>query len=80
MKAEYIENLILAHCSGEENKFKQAVSILADDEERKGNVPLASRIRKAYVTKKKSPMMSGDFSQSSTTFTMQSSMMIFWNY
>ena len=72
MKAEYIENLILAHCSGEENRFKQAVTVLADDEERKGNVPLASRIRKAYSSKKKSSINSGDFTQSGSTFTMQS--------
>lgn len=72
MKAECIENLILAHCSGEENRFKQAVTVLADDEERKGNVPLASRIRKAYSSKKKSSINSGDFTQSGSTFTMQS--------
>lgn len=52
MKADLIENLIVAHCSGDESKFKNAIEILAGDEEKKGNVPLAQRIRNAYKRKK----------------------------
>lgn len=53
MKAELIEDLIIAHCSGDEKKFGDAVKALAADEEKKGNVILAGRIRKAYADKKK---------------------------
>lgn len=52
MKANLIENLIVAHCNGDEGKFEGAVDVLAEDEEKKGNVPLAQRIRNAYRTKK----------------------------
>ena len=54
MKANLIENLILAHCSGEENNFKEALFELIKDEEKKGNIPLSTRLKKAYETKKKS--------------------------
>ncbi len=53
MKADLIENLIVAHCSGEESAFKDAVERLAFDEEKKGNVLLAGKIRKAYALKRK---------------------------
>ena len=33
MKADLIENLIIAHGTGDENKFKAAVEMLAADEE-----------------------------------------------
>ena len=46
MKAELVEKLILAHCSGEEKRFADAVSSLAGDELKKGNVAIASRIRR----------------------------------
>lgn len=52
MKADLIENLIVAHCSGDESKFKDAIEMLAGDEEKKGNIPLAQRIRNAYKRKK----------------------------
>lgn len=52
MKADLIENIIVAHCSGDEGKFKAAIEVLAGDEEKKGNVPLAQRIRNAYKLKK----------------------------
>lgn len=72
MKAELIENLIVAHCSGDENAFRVAVDKLATDEEKKGNVPLASKIRRAYETKKKSSGSAPEFSQSAASFTLQS--------
>ncbi len=53
MKAELVENLIVAHCSGNEQQFFEAVNTLIKDEEKKGNVPTATRFRKAYEQKKK---------------------------
>lgn len=73
MKADLIGNLIVAHCSGEEAQFKDAVSLLAADEEKKGNIPLANKIRKAYESKKKSHSMASEFTTSKSSFTMQSS-------
>lgn len=72
MKADLIENLIIAHSTGDESKFKAAVEMLAADEEKKGNVPLATRIRNAYSTKKKQPSAASEFTQSSMTFSTQS--------
>lgn len=72
MKADLIENLILAHCSGDEKVFHAAIEKLAADEEKKGNVILANRIRKAYETKKKASGSAPEFSQSASSFTMQS--------
>ena len=48
VKANLIENLVLAHCRRDENAFKKALDLLAMDEEKKGNVILSSKIRKAY--------------------------------
>lgn len=53
MKAELVENLVIAHCSGDEKLFFEALNNLASDEEKKGNTPTASRLRRAYETKKK---------------------------
>jgi hypothetical protein len=53
MKAELVENLIVAHCSGSEQRFSEALNLLAKDEEKKGNMPTAVRFRKAYERKKK---------------------------
>jgi SpoVK/Ycf46/Vps4 family AAA+-type ATPase len=53
MKAELVENLIVAHCSGNEQQFFEALNTLIKDEEKKGNVPTAARFRKAYEQKKK---------------------------
>lgn len=72
MKSELIENLIVAHCSGDEQRFHDAIDMLATDEEKKGNVLLATKIRKAYVGKKKSNPSSFDMAPSSASFTMQS--------
>lgn len=71
MKANLIENLILAHCSGEENNFKEALFELIKDEEKKGNIPLSTRLKKAYETKKKSKF-EPDVNMSSATFIPQS--------
>ena len=38
MKAELIENLIRAHCSGDEDAFNRAIGALADDEEKKRGI------------------------------------------
>lgn len=51
MKAELVENLIKAHCSGNEQLFFEALNKLANDEDKKGNTPTASRLRKAYEEK-----------------------------
>jgi len=48
MKAELIANLITAHCSGDEARFKSAVDELAADEDKKGNVRVSSLILSAY--------------------------------
>jgi len=53
MKAELVEKLITAHCSGNEQHFVDALNKLAADEEKKGNTPTASRLRKAYLPKDK---------------------------
>ena len=69
MKSELIENLIVAHCSEDEDKFQEAIETLAIDEEKKGNVILANKIRKAYVSKKRSKKGAGEFSTSSSAFS-----------
>lgn len=51
MKADLIEKLIFAHRSGIEDEFRTAVTILAADEEKKGNVRLSNQIRDAYFGK-----------------------------
>lgn len=52
MKAELVENLIVAHCSGNEQQFSDALNKLIKDEEKKGNMLTATRFRKAYEQKK----------------------------
>ena len=52
MKAELIANIITAHCSGDESKFKTAVEELAADEEKKGNIRVSSTILNAYKSPK----------------------------
>ena len=71
MKADLIENLIVAHCSGDEGKFKDAVEVLAGDEEKKGNVPLAQRIRNAYKLKKVSDKRSVETPLDTMSFSPQ---------
>ena len=62
MKAELIENLIVAHCSGDEQLFSEALNVLIKDEEKKGNVPTASRFRKAYDQTKRIDKRVSDYS------------------
>lgn len=71
MKANLVENLIVSHCTGEESKFANAVYELIKDEERKGNIPLATRLRKAYETKQKSKL-EPNFNISTDNFAPQS--------
>lgn len=71
MKANLIENLIVSHCTGDESKFSDAVYELIKDEEKKGNVPLATRLRKVYETKQKNKS-EPDFFVSSASFAPQS--------
>ncbi len=73
MKSELIENLIIAHCSGDEQEFLEAINKLVSDEEKKGNVPTASRLRRAYVNKKKTGNVSSDIGGSISGFSAQSS-------
>lgn len=72
MRAELIENLILAHCNGSERDFKEAIDILIKDEERKGNIILSEKIRKAYRMKKKNKSEITGVSTSNSFFTTQS--------
>lgn len=60
MKAELVENLIVAHCSGSEQQFSEALNVLIKDEEKKGNTPTASRFRKAYEQKKRTEGLASD--------------------
>lgn len=72
MKAELVENLIIAHCSGDERSFSDALYKLVNDEEKKGNTPTASRLRRAYDSKKRTD--TSEFaSSSSSLFSAQSS-------
>jgi len=60
MKADLVENLIVAHCRGSEQEFSDALNMLIKDEEKKGNMPTATRFRKAYEQKKKSDALATD--------------------
>ncbi|MEY7998626.1 AAA family ATPase [Clostridium sp. Mt-5] len=71
MKSGLIENLIAAHCSGDESKFIEALNKLVNDEEKKGNMPTALRLKRAYENKKKSESTVMKFSPSMTTFSSQ---------
>lgn len=53
MKADLVEKLVIAHCSGDEQQFADALNKLATDEEKKGNTPTAARLRRAYSAKEK---------------------------
>lgn len=76
MKAELVENLILAHCSGDEQKFVDALDRLTKDETQKGNIPTASRLRRAYENKKELPNQSFDFSTSMSVAPSQSTQLL----
>lgn len=72
MKAELVENLIIAHCSGNEQEFIKALDRLANDEEKKGNIPTSSRLKRAYKSKKKTEAPISDFTASMSNYSMQS--------
>lgn len=74
MKADLVENLIVAHCSGNEQQFSEALNILVKDEEKKGNMPTATRFRKAYEQKKRTNGSSFEYAVgSSGVFVSQAS-------
>ena len=74
MKAELVENLIVAHCSGDEQLFSDALAKLVGDEEKKGNTPTAARLRRAYETKKNTD--NGFSASNSGAFAAQGSAVI----
>lgn len=67
MKAELVENLIVAHCSGNEQLFSDALNKLVSDEEKKGNTPTAIRLRRAYESRKKTENTNQEFLASGTS-------------
>lgn len=73
MKAELVENLILAHCSGNEHTFFEALNKLIVDEEKKGNTPTATRLRRAYSEKKETEYTSAMLPGSESSFLSSSS-------
>ena len=73
MKAELVEKLIAAHCSGNEQCFVDALNKLASDEEKKGNTPTASRLRKAYSVTRRHDAGTNSTSISSSDATFFSS-------
>ena len=72
MKSGLVVKLIEAHSSGSEDAFKNALLILADDEERKGNHTTASSLRNAYVYNKKRSIAYNDSPLSEMSFSVQS--------
>lgn len=73
MKAELIANIISAHCTGDEAKFKAAVDELAADEDKKGNIRVSSLILSAYNSTKSTMIKKPDvISSPDLSFTTQS--------
>lgn len=73
MKSGLVVKLIEAHSSGSEDAFKNAVNILADDEEKKGNSATALLLRNAYIYKKNHSINLADSPISEMSFSTQSS-------
>lgn len=73
MKSGLVVKLIEAHNSGSEDAFKNAVNILADDEEKKGNSTTALLLRNAYIYKKNHSTYLADSPISEMSFSTQSS-------
>ena len=71
MKSSLVVKLIEAHSSGSEDAFKNALNILADDEEKKGNLNTSSSLRKAYVYDKKRSAAYSDSPLSEMSFSVQ---------
>ncbi len=72
MKSNLVVKLIEAHSTGSEDAFKNAVNILANDEDKKGNVATASSLRNAYVYDKKRSSAYCDSPLSEMSFSSQS--------
>ncbi len=72
MKSDLILNLITAHNSGREAAFCEAVTSLANDEEKKGNAALALSIRKTYQNKQRKPDLYTWSPSSTLSFVAQS--------
>lgn len=48
MKSKLVIDLVVAHCSGDEDLFEKALNNLSNDEEKKGNLLLSTSLKKAY--------------------------------
>jgi SpoVK/Ycf46/Vps4 family AAA+-type ATPase len=71
MKSGLIVKLIEAHCANSEDAFKKALRDLANDEERKGNLSLASSLTNAYTSERKSSSSSSSGPLSEMSFSVQ---------
>ncbi len=71
MKASLIINLISAHLTGDENEFEKALTDLATDEEKKGNVALANQLTSIYKGGKKQIHKKMDIYQNSGAIVPQ---------
>ncbi|MCM3239105.1 ATP-binding protein [Heyndrickxia oleronia] len=65
MRAEYIINLINAHCKEDEQKFSQIVQEIYEMEEKKGNTSIARKIKESYNKKSINQKGKSEFSPSS---------------
>lgn len=63
--------MIIAHCSGIETNFSKALVELANDEERKGNMALATQFRAAYESKRKPKLLPVDMQPNGSVFASQ---------
>ena len=68
MKADLVENLIVTHCSGNEQRFSEALNKLIKDEEKKGNMTTATRFRRAYEQNKRTDNTASDHTVGSSVF------------
>ena len=66
MKAKFIIDLIKAHSSGNEYSFETALSNLASDEEKKGNLSLSTSLKKAYKQNRTKKEQNNSYSSTSS--------------
>ena len=71
MKSGLIIKLIEAHCSGNEDVFKNALYDLASDEEKKGNNSLSVSLRNAYSVEKRGTTSLSSSPLSEMSFSVQ---------
>lgn len=71
MKSALIIKLIEAHSGGSEASFKKALQDLAHDEERKGNVALATSLLSAYSTDNRTNTLASSSPLSEMSFSIQ---------